>query len=88
MPSTDARYPVIYLLHGDGETDSSFLQIGLQGTLDRLIAQHTIPPLIAVMIQGGPGTNNWLNTGDTPLRIVRARSAAPHRPDAADDPRP
>ncbi len=62
---TDAHYPVIYLLHGDGETDSSFLQIGLQKTLDRLIAQHTIPPLIAVMIQGGPGTNNWLNTGDT-----------------------
>lgn len=63
--STDAHYPVIYLLHGDGETDGSFLQIGLQGTLDRLIAQHAVPSVIAVMIQGGPGTNNWLNTGDT-----------------------
>jgi enterochelin esterase-like enzyme len=63
--STNARYPVIYLLHGDGQTDSSFLQIGVQSTLDRLIAQHTIPPMIAIMIQGGPGSNNWLNLGDT-----------------------
>jgi len=62
---TDAHYPVMYLLHGEDETDSSFLQIGLQGTLDRLIAQHAIPPVIAVMIQGGPGSNNWLNQGTT-----------------------
>jgi enterochelin esterase-like enzyme len=59
--STVARYPVIYLLHGNEQTDDSFLQIGLQGTLDRLIARHAIQPTIAVMIQGGPGTNNWLN---------------------------
>ncbi len=62
--STSTRYPVIYLLHGDDQTDSSFLQLGVQGTLDRLIARHAIPPTIAVMIQGGPGTNNWLNHGD------------------------
>ncbi len=58
---TAERYPVIYLLHGNDQTDGSFLQIGLQGALDRLIAQHAIAPVIAVMIQGGPGTNNWLN---------------------------
>jgi enterochelin esterase-like enzyme len=63
--STDAHYPVVYLLHGDDQTDSSFLQIGVQGTLDRLIARHAIPPVIAVMIQGGPGSNNWLNLGAT-----------------------
>jgi enterochelin esterase-like enzyme len=63
--STTERYPVIYLLHGNDQTDSSFLRIGVQGTLDRLIAQHAIPPVIAVMIQGGPGTNNWLNLGTT-----------------------
>jgi enterochelin esterase-like enzyme len=61
--STTTRYPVVYLLHGDGQTDSSFLTIGVQTTLDRLIAQHEIPPVIAVMIQGGPGSNNWLNIG-------------------------
>jgi enterochelin esterase-like enzyme len=62
--STAARYPVIYLLHGNEQTDDSFLRMGLQGTLDRLIARHAIPPTIAVMIQGGPGTNNWLNHSD------------------------
>lgn len=62
--STTERYPVIYLLHGNDQTDSSFLQIGVQSALDRLIARHAIPPTIAVMIQGGPGTNNWLNVGD------------------------
>jgi len=61
--STTMHYPVIYLLHGDGESDGSFLQIGVQGTLDQLIARGTIPPVIAVMIQGGPGSNNWLNLG-------------------------
>lgn len=63
--STTARYPVIYLLHGDGQTDGSFLTIGLQSALDRLIARRAIPPVIAVMIQGGPGSNNWLNAGAT-----------------------
>jgi hypothetical protein len=61
--STTIHYPVLYLLTGDDQSDSAFLQIGLQGQLDRLIAQHAIPPMIAVMIQGGPGSNNWRNTG-------------------------
>ncbi len=60
---TSRRYPVIYLLHGTDQSDSSFLQIGVQRTLDRLIAAHQMPPTIAVMIQGGAGTNNWLNQG-------------------------
>jgi enterochelin esterase-like enzyme len=57
--STTRHYPVLYLLTGNDQSDTAFLQVGLQGELDRLIARHTIPPLIAVMIQGGPGTNNW-----------------------------
>ncbi len=59
--STAARYPVIYLLHGNEQSDESFLRIGLQSTLDRLIARHAIPPTIAVMIQGGRGSNEWSN---------------------------
>jgi S-formylglutathione hydrolase FrmB len=59
-------YPVLYLLHGNSQSATAFLQIGLQGELDALIARHAIPPLIAVMIQGGPGANNWRNIG--PLR--------------------
>ena len=52
-------YPVLYLLHGDDETASSFLELGLEQTLDRLTAAGAIPPLIAVMIQSGPGAHNW-----------------------------
>ena len=59
------RYPVLYLLHGANEPASSFLRLGLQPTLDRLIRSHAIAPLIAVMLQGAPLTNNWRNTYGT-----------------------
>jgi S-formylglutathione hydrolase FrmB len=59
---TTRRYPVLYLLHGDGEPASSFLRLGLQQTLDRLIDSHAIPPLIAVMLQANGLPNNWRNT--------------------------
>jgi len=61
--TTSARYPVVYLLHGNSQPATAFLQIGLQKQLDRLIARHEIPPLIAVMIQGGSGDNNWRDQG-------------------------
>lgn len=61
--ATTSHYPVLYMLTGNDQSDSAFLQIGLQAQLDQLIARHAIPPLIAVMIQGGPGSNNWRNTG-------------------------
>jgi enterochelin esterase-like enzyme len=59
--STSQRYPVLYLLHGNNQPATAFLQIGLQEQLDALIARHAIAPLIAVMIQGGRGANNWRN---------------------------
>jgi enterochelin esterase-like enzyme len=61
--ATASHFPVMYMLTGNNQSNSAFLQIGLQSQLDRLIASHAIPPLIAVMIQGGPGTNNWRNRG-------------------------
>lgn len=61
--STTRHYPVLYLLDGNDQSATAFLQIGLQEELDQLIARHVIPPMIAVMIQGGPGSNNWRNTG-------------------------
>jgi S-formylglutathione hydrolase FrmB len=61
--ATNAHYPVLYMLTGTDQSVESFLQIGVQGELDHLIAQHEIPPLIAVMIQGGPGSNLWRNHG-------------------------
>ena len=56
------RYPVLYLLHGDNQPASSFLRLGLQPALDRLIRSHAIAPLIAVMLQAGGLTNNWRNS--------------------------
>lgn len=43
----DARYPVIYLLHGRGDGMDAWLEA--RAVLDRLIADGTIPPLIAVL---------------------------------------
>ena len=61
--SSTRHYPVLYLLHGNGQRNTSFLEMGLQEALDRLIARHAIAPLIAVMIQGGGGANNWRDLG-------------------------
>jgi enterochelin esterase-like enzyme len=61
--STSARFPVLYLLHGNEQPATAFLELGLQGELDRLIAAHEVPPMIVVMIQGGKGANNWRNQG-------------------------
>jgi enterochelin esterase-like enzyme len=60
---TSQRYPVLYLLHGNEQPATAFLELGLQGELDTLIARHEIPPMIAVMIQGGRGANNWRDHG-------------------------
>lgn len=57
--ASNARYPVLYMLPGQDQSDSAFVQIGLQDDLDHLIGAGAIPPLIAVAIQGGPGANRW-----------------------------
>lgn len=56
------RYPVLYLLHGDRQPANSFLRLGLQPTLDRLIGSHAIRPMIAVMLQGAGAPADWRNT--------------------------
>jgi len=58
------RYPVLYLLHGNEQLAVEFLAQGdLQGELDRLIAAGRVPPMIAVMPEGGHGAINWRNLG-------------------------
>jgi enterochelin esterase-like enzyme len=57
--ATTRHYPVVYLLPGYKQFASAFLEIGLQRTLDALIARHEVPPMIAVVIQGGPGAPGW-----------------------------
>jgi enterochelin esterase-like enzyme len=45
--SGSARYPVLYLLHGRGDTMAAWTQV--KGQLDAMIQDKTIPPVIAVM---------------------------------------
>jgi enterochelin esterase-like enzyme len=61
--STTRHYPVLYLLHGQNGHASAFLEIGLQQSLDRLIARRAISPMIAVMVQDASGNENWQNIG-------------------------
>jgi S-formylglutathione hydrolase FrmB len=61
--STLSRYPVLYLLHGRNGHAIAFLEMGIQETLDRLIAEQAIAPMIVVMIQDRPGLNNWRDLG-------------------------
>jgi enterochelin esterase-like enzyme len=61
--STTHRYPVLYLLHGRTGHATAFLEVGIQESLDRLIHDGAVPPMIAVMIQDQGGLNNWRNIG-------------------------
>jgi enterochelin esterase-like enzyme len=61
--STTRRYPVLYLLHGQDGHATAFMEIGIQATLDHLIARGAVPPMIAVMIQDRPGMDNWRDLG-------------------------
>jgi enterochelin esterase-like enzyme len=61
--STTRHYPVLYLLHGQNGHATAFQEIGIQSSLDRLIAHKMIPPMIAVMIQDRSGMENWRNLG-------------------------
>ena len=45
--ASSKNYPVLYLLHGRGDSMSAWVR--MQGTLDELIANGDIPPTIAIM---------------------------------------
>jgi enterochelin esterase-like enzyme len=53
------RCPTVYLLHGRDGHPNAFLEMDIQGTLDRLIARGKIPPLIVIMPQDRPGLQSW-----------------------------
>ncbi|MDG4827531.1 alpha/beta hydrolase-fold protein [Asanoa sp. WMMD1127] len=46
-PQAATRYPVLYLLHGRGDTMQAWTRI--KADLDRLISEGTVPPVIAVL---------------------------------------
>jgi hypothetical protein len=56
------RFPVLYLLHGRNGHAEAFLEMGIQASLDGLIARHVITPMIVVMLQDAPGPGNWRDT--------------------------
>lgn len=45
--ASDRRYPVLYLLHGRGDTMRAWTEV--KSDLDRLIEAGTVPPVIAVL---------------------------------------
>jgi enterochelin esterase-like enzyme len=61
--STSRHYPVLYLLHSRDGHASAFLEIGIQRSLDRLIGDGAIAPMLVVMIQDRRGLNNWQDIG-------------------------
>jgi len=61
------RYPVLYLVHGAGDTDDAWTTIGhANDILDNLIAVGKVKPMIVVMPYGHTppraGVNWWANT--------------------------
>lgn len=63
--STD-RLPVLYLIHGGGDTDTSWPTVGCAGDiLDNLMAEGKIRPMIVVMPNGTIHTDDMM--GEVPL---------------------
>ncbi|WP_304274720.1 alpha/beta hydrolase-fold protein [Caulobacter segnis] len=63
----DRRYPVLYLVHGVGDSELSWVQKGRAAyILDNLIADGKAPPMIVVMpfghTPGRPGVDNRFNS--------------------------
>lgn len=59
-----AHYPVLYLLHGGGDTDDSWPTVGRAGAiLDNLIAAHQAVPMIIVMPAGHVSRDFQLRSG-------------------------
>jgi enterochelin esterase-like enzyme len=62
------RYPVLYLLHGGGDTDDSWPTVGRAGAiLDNLIAEHKAIPMLIVMPAGHVTRGFQLSTGQNTM---------------------
>jgi enterochelin esterase-like enzyme len=71
----DAKYPVLYLLHGSGDEDSCWSTIGRAGfILDNLLAEKKAKPMIVVMPNGSIAR---------PANLPRPTPGAPPSPEAA-----
>jgi enterochelin esterase-like enzyme len=62
------NYPVLYLLHGGGDTDDSWPTVGRAGSiLDNLIAEHKAVPIIVVIPAGHVSRDFQLQTGQNTM---------------------
>ena len=58
--SSGKELPVLYLVHGMGDTDADWSGIGCAGDiLDNLLAEGKITPMVVVMPDGGIGINQF-----------------------------
>lgn len=59
-------YPVVYLLHGGGGNDGSWVNLEAHLTADEAISNQDIPPMILVMPDAG--TSRYVNNYDNSVR--------------------
>jgi S-formylglutathione hydrolase FrmB len=65
--TSDRYYPVVYLLHGYGDNDMGWMQLGEANLIaDENIATGNIPPMILAMPDGG--TSFYINNFDNSVR--------------------
>ncbi len=72
-PSGDQRYPVVYLLHGQGYTDDQWTRLGIGATADNLIDRHKIAPVIIVM----PYDYDWRQPTESGFGDALVKSLVP-----------
>jgi len=64
-----AHYPVLYLLHGAGDDDESWVRTGrVNFIMDNLLAQDRARPMVIVMPDGHVLGSNWKEHRGTKLR--------------------
>ena len=63
----EGKFPVLYLLHGGGDSDNSWTSIGRAGViLDNMIAAKTVTPMVVVMPAGHTGASGFGMRGAAP----------------------
>lgn len=70
-------YPVLYLLHGNGGNENNWIAKGhVRSTVDNLIKEGRIPPIIIAM--PGHGTSWWVDGNKEPAETVLIKEFIPH----------
>ncbi len=71
--SKDRKYPVLYLLHGAGDSEAGWTRRGAAAAiLDNLSADKKIVPMIVVMPNGSPGGAGRFGRFDPGTPVARA----------------